>query len=145
MSIKQIEMYYNTNYNFYFHSARLRGGPRGSLLKGVFAKNERRYKLTAKNKRFWSLLLFVASIRKKLLKMTYTEEPCVQCPYKFRKLEHSTRIVKKLILFQTNHSDITSDQKRLFFAVRLYPHSFFANTPFECTFTIKSIHYTIIS
>ena len=47
------------------------------FLKGVFAKNERGYRLNAKNKRFWSpliLLLSVASIRRKLLKTTYTEE-----------------------------------------------------------------------
>jgi len=38
-------------------------------LKGVFAKNERGYRLTAINKRFWSLLILllsVASIRRKL-------------------------------------------------------------------------------
>ena len=42
-------------------------------LKGVFAKNERGYRLTVKNKRFWSLLILlrsVAYIRRKLLKMT---------------------------------------------------------------------------
>ena len=46
-------------------------------LKGLFAKNERGYRLMAKNKRFWSLiilLLSVASVRRKLLKTTYTEE-----------------------------------------------------------------------
>ena len=44
---------------------------------GVFAKNERGYRLTEKNNRFWSLLILllsVASIRRKLLKSTYTEE-----------------------------------------------------------------------
>ena len=44
-------------------------------LKGVFAKNERGYK-----KRFWSLLILllsVASIRRKLLKTTNTEERSV--------------------------------------------------------------------
>ena len=47
------------------------------ILKGVFAKNERGYRLTAKNNRLWSLLillLVVASISRKLLKTTYTEE-----------------------------------------------------------------------
>ena len=47
---------------------------------GVFAKNERGYRLTAKNNRFWSLLILllsVASIRRKLLKSTYTEEHSV--------------------------------------------------------------------
>ena len=46
-------------------------------LKGVFAKNERGYRRNAKNKRFRSLLILllsVASIRRKLLKTTYTEE-----------------------------------------------------------------------
>ena len=41
-----------------------------SYLKGVFAKNKRGYRLTAKNKRFsllLILLLSVASIRRKLL------------------------------------------------------------------------------
>ena len=47
------------------------------MLKGVFAKNERGYRLNAINKRFWSLLILllsVASIRRKLLKTTHTEE-----------------------------------------------------------------------
>ena len=35
----------------------------------------------------------------------------------------------------TNRSKIRSDQKRLFFAVYLYPLSFFANTPFKLDFT----------
>ena len=46
-------------------------------LKGVFAKNERGYRLNAIKKRFRSLLillLYVASIRRKLLKTTNTEE-----------------------------------------------------------------------
>ena len=50
------------------------------MLKGVFAKNERGYRLTAKNKRFWSLLILllsVASISRKLLKTTHTEERIV--------------------------------------------------------------------
>ena len=40
-------------------------------------KYEKGYRLTAKNERFWSLLILllsVASIRRKLLKSTYTEE-----------------------------------------------------------------------
>ena len=47
------------------------------FLKGVFAKNERGCRLNAIKKRFWSpliLLLSVASVRRKLLKTTYTEE-----------------------------------------------------------------------
>ena len=46
-------------------------------LKGVFAKNERGYRLNALKKRFWwllILLLSVALIKRKLLKTTYTEE-----------------------------------------------------------------------
>ena len=46
-------------------------------LKGVFAKNERGYRLNAIKKRFWSpliLLLSVASIRRKLIKTSHTEE-----------------------------------------------------------------------
>ena len=42
------------------------------LLKGVFAKNERGYRLNAIKKRFWSLLILllsVASIRRNLLKI----------------------------------------------------------------------------
>ena len=63
-------------------------------LKGAFAKNERGYRLTAKNYRWWSqpiLLLSVASIMRKLLKMTLTEE---RSKYKFGKLQHTTWIVK---------------------------------------------------
>ena len=46
-------------------------------LKGVFAKNERGYILSAIKKRFWSLLILllsVASIRRKLLKTSHTEQ-----------------------------------------------------------------------
>ena len=46
-------------------------------LKGVFAKKERGYRLNAIKKRFWSLLILlpsVASIRRKLLKTSHTEE-----------------------------------------------------------------------
>ena len=48
----------------------------GLFLKGVFAKNERGYRLNAIKKRFWSLLvllLSVASKRRKLLKTSHTE------------------------------------------------------------------------
>ena len=34
----------------------------------------------------------------------------------------------------TDRSKISSDQKRLFLAVRLYPLSFFASTPFKHKF-----------
>ena len=60
-------------------------GNKFRFLKGVFAKNERGYKLTAKNKRFWielnwSLLLSllsVAFIRRKLLTTTHAKERSV--------------------------------------------------------------------
>ena len=45
-------------------------------LKGVFAKNERGYRLIVIKKRFWLLLILllsVASIRRKLLKTSHTE------------------------------------------------------------------------
>ena len=47
------------------------------LLKGVFAKNERGYRLNAIKKRILSLLILllsVAFIRRKLLKTSHTEE-----------------------------------------------------------------------
>ena len=49
-------------------------------LKRVFAKNEMGYRLTAKKYRWWSLLILVlsvASVRRKLLNTTYTEERSV--------------------------------------------------------------------
>ena len=36
-----------------------------------------------------------------------------------------------LLIDATDRSKISSDQKRLFLALRLYPLSFFANTPFK--------------
>ena len=36
-----------------------------------------------------------------------------------------------LLIDATDRSKISSDQKRLFFALSLYPLSFFANTPFN--------------
>ena len=50
------------------------------MLKGVFAKNERGYRINVIKKLFRSiliLLLSVASIRRKLLKTTHTEERSV--------------------------------------------------------------------
>ena len=67
-------------------------------LKGSVRENERMYRLTAINNRFWSLLIFllsVASIMRKLLKTSETEER--RFPYKLRKLQHTTRIVTKSI------------------------------------------------
>ena len=88
--------------------------PYSRLLKGVFAKKERGYRLNAKNNRFWSLLILllsVASIWSKLLKPTYTEERNAT-QYKCKKLQHITRIVKKINLIQTYHSVITTDNHR---------------------------------
>ena len=39
-----------------------------------------------------------------------------------------------LLIGTIDRSKISSDQKRLFFAVSLYPFSFFANTPFKCSY-----------
>ena len=36
-----------------------------------------------------------------------------------------------LLIDATDKSKISSDRKRLFFALRLYPLSFFASTPFK--------------
>ena len=36
-----------------------------------------------------------------------------------------------LLIDPTDRSKISSDRKRLFFALRIHPHSFFANTPFK--------------
>ena len=50
---------------------------KGLRLKGVFAKNERGYRLTAKNYPWLALLILllsVVSIRRKLLKTTHIEE-----------------------------------------------------------------------
>ena len=42
-----------------------------------------------------------------------------------------------LLIDATDKSKISSDRKRLFFALHLYPLSFFANTPFNMNKTIK--------
>ena len=62
-------------------------------LKGVFAKNERGYRLNAIKKRFWSLLILllsVASIRRKLLKTTHTKE-------------HTSIQIQKVATFNSDH------------------------------------------
>ena len=45
-----------------------------------------------------------------------------------------------LLIDATDKSKISSDQKRLFFAVSLHPLSFFANTPFNVFGLVKYIH-----
>ena len=42
-----------------------------------------------------------------------------------------------LLIDSTDRSKISSDQKRLFCAVSLYPLSFFANTPFKFVFILE--------
>ena len=57
------------------------------ILKGVFTKNKRGYRLTAKNKRFWSLLILLlsfASIRRKLLKRSDVASIQIQKVAKFK-------------------------------------------------------------
>ena len=80
-------------------------------LKGVFSKNYKGYRLTAKNKCFWLLLILflsVAFIRKKLVKNDSHRRNTNS--NKFRKLQYSTRIVKNQF-----NSDITINGHRLFF------------------------------
>ena len=45
-----------------------------------------------------------------------------------------------LLIDATDRSKISSDQKRLIFAVSLYPLSFFANTPFKTGSSLKYFH-----
>ena len=98
-------------------------------LKGVFAKNEREYRLTSKNNCIWSLpilLLSVASIKRKLLKMTYAEERSVHTNLEscniglmlqlseFKWTPRSSVLVvfnNVLLLDVTDRSKISSDQK----------------------------------
>ena len=46
-----------------------------------------------------------------------------------------------LLIDATDRSKISSDQKRLFFAVNLYPLSFFVNTPFK---EVDSIFFLLL-
>ena len=46
-----------------------------------------------------------------------------------------------LLIDATDRSKISSDQKRLFFALRLYPLSFFASTPFKVEVWTKKISH----
>ena len=97
--------------------------PKSSLfnfyLKGVFAKNKRGYMLTAKNKRFWSLLILYTSIccvykEKIVINNLYWR---TQHPYKFRKLQYSDRTKINLI---PNKSIHTTYNHRLFFDAFVY-------------------------
>ena len=49
-----------------------------------------------------------------------------------------------LLIDATDKSKISSDQKRLFFALRLYPLSFFANTPFKDSYCWCYREYSIV-
>jgi len=53
-------------------------------------------------------------------------------------LRYSVQVVFNnfLVVDATDWSKISSDQKRLFFAVSLYPLSFFTNTPFKGTLSV---------
>ena len=46
-----------------------------------------------------------------------------------------------LLIDATDRSKISSDQKRLFFALRLYPLSFFASTPFNACLRLIEQYY----
>ena len=87
-------------------------------LKGVFLKNKRGYRLTAQNKRFWSQLILLLSVATFWICMDST----------FFGISRFNNI---FLIDATDRSKISSDQKRLFCAVSLYPLLFFANTPFN--------------
>ena len=46
-----------------------------------------------------------------------------------------------LLIDATDRSKISSDHKRFFIALSLYPLSFFANTPFKATFFLQNKQY----
>ena len=50
-----------------------------------------------------------------------------------------------LLIDATDRSKISSDQKRFFIALSLYPLSFFANTPFKRNPSLKFQRYLIYS
>ena len=91
--------------------------------RGFTAKNERRCRLKAKNNRFRSLLLIlplsVASMRRKMLKTTYTEEGSVTTIQSQKVAIYVTRIVifKQIIQilqpividYYSTHSYITNN------------------------------------
>ena len=51
---------------------------------------------------------------------------------------------KFLLIDTTDRSKISSDQKRFFIALSLYPISFFANTPFKIKKTVRSFSWIIL-
>jgi len=50
-----------------------------------------------------------------------------------------------LLIDATDRSKISSDQKRLYIALSLYPLSFFANTPFNLIGPFSAIHDSLQS
>ena len=50
-----------------------------------------------------------------------------------------------LLIDATDRSKISSNQKRFFIALSLYPLSFFANTPFNSPFAIQKWSYNRVS
>ena len=77
----------------------------------MFAKNERGYRLMAINKRFWSLLillLLVTSIRRKLIKTTYTKKRRVHKNLESCKFNSDRKIINlnpnKLFRYNNNFS-----------------------------------------
>ena len=85
------------------------------ILKGVLAKNEREYRLTSKNSRWWLLLilpLYVASIRRKLLKTSF-----------------GLRRFNFLHIDETDKSNFSGNQQKNFFNVSLYPFQFLRTLP----------------
>ena len=84
----------------------------------MLAKKELGYMLMAKDNRFWSLLILllsVASIKRKLLKTTYTEECRESIVHTNSESCNNYSDRKKSIQFQTNYSDITAYSHRSFF------------------------------
>ena len=77
------------------------------FLKGVFAKNNRGYRLKAKNKRFWLLLILLLCCvcKKKIVKNDLYWR--TWRPYKFRKLQYSYRKMINLIS-NKSYLDITT-------------------------------------
>ena len=84
-------------------------------LKGVLAKNEKGYRLTAKNNRAWSLLILllsVASIMRKLLKTKLVPKKVESIQIEKVATDDSNH---KNINLISNHSDITNNSHRLIF------------------------------
>ena len=71
-----------------------------------------------------SLYLICFVCKEKIVKNESYRRTKRSSPYKFGKLKHSTRIVKKSIQFQTNHSDIIMDNFRRI-GIKLIFHNIF--------------------